>query len=354
MSNLNAFNNKRSSDFTIENNDKTEILYLHKIILSSNEYFNALFGDKFKNVDKLYFDNIDIPKMLIYYIYTEKSYIEIKDIQFNELIMVLSLANEWLMFDYMKSIVDEYMKHNNLDIKQLMSLNMYYKNILNDDRVKKIITDDIKYNMMNDELLKYKDIDIERLDLESKIILHTYFGNCEDINDLLKLYRYDLIYDVLKKLIPHSKDMYLIYSTFCNFVLSNKKYIINSLSEPCESLIGLDTEYYKIETIYPLILSVFKLLKILNFGCKSKNTKINIYNIQSSLNIKEPLIIIDRTDNSINGKYFYANVLNIKIDGHEVNVADKYKDVSIKIDVITNLIEREKKAIYTVKSRSYV
>jgi hypothetical protein len=332
-----AFNNKLSSDFTIENNDGTEVLYLHKIILSSNEYFNVLFGDKFKKVDKLCFDNINIPKLLTYYLYDKNVKIKINELQFNDLILVLSLANEWLMFDYVNNIVNEYLRYYMLNVEQLIELNKYCKDVFTDDKVKKIITDDIKRIISGDELLKYKNMDmenVENLDLESKIILYTNFKCFKKVDSLFKIYKYTDIYNTLVKLASLNKNAYDVYSDFYNFISKIDRIILDKSCKspnPYLSLNRMKTMGYIIESICPLSLRKIRTLNVETIRINNNTTEILINNIQSKISENSQIIIVDPIEYKTERKYSINDILKIKVNGIEVLSASKYKNIVIEI-----------------------
>jgi hypothetical protein len=354
MSNESAFNNKMFSDFTIENSSKTEILYLHKIILSSNEYFKVLFSDLFKDVNKLYFDNINIPKLLTYYIYAKdiNNLISINEVKFNELMLLLSLADEWLMFDYIKVIIDEYVKINDLKIDELIEISRYYENVFNIDKVRNIITEDIKINISNNELIKYRNINIEGFELESRIILYTYFERFEDVNQLLETHGYYPIYEIIKRF--SENNLFNEYMEFCNFMRNNQKtrlkeikdiYISHKLNS--KQVDNVQNKYHIIESIHPLSITFFRMLSMKTDIYRTINgIEINLYDIHIKINRKDSLVIIDKYN------YCLVNISKIKVNNIEVSSASKYKDVVIEID--RDPIMYKKLSIFILRKRTYV
>jgi hypothetical protein len=351
-----AFNNKISSDFTVENDDGTEVLHLHKIILLSNEYFNTLFSNNFKKVDKLCFDNIDVPRMLIYYIYTKKIDINIVDLYFDELIMILILANEWLMLDYVNNITIDYLNYFTPDIDQLMKLNIYCKDILTQDKAIKIINNDICKIVSGEHLLKYKDIiDIENLNLESKIILYTNFKEFKNLDLLFNKYKYKDIYDILIKLRNIDEKTYNIYSDFYNFTSKNVNNILDLSCELVESNILSRNSYnmkkkkYIIESIYPLSLRKLKLLRENSYVYRIKKSKekvVIIKDIQSKINKNDLLILADPINYMFERRCIIPNILKIKVNDIEVSSANKHETVVIEIDKTLDIDEMIMTFIY--------
>jgi hypothetical protein len=371
-----AFNNELFSDFIIENDNGTEVLYLHKIILQSNEYFKLLFSNNFKKVDKLCFNNLDIPRMLIYYIYVKKVNIKVEDLHFDELIIILTLAHEWLMNDYVNVIVNGYLHFITPNIDQLMKLSIYCKDIFTHDKVKKIINNDIHRVKSEEEFLKYENmdtLDIENLHLRPQIILYTYFKRFKDVNQLFKKHKCIDIYNILRELKSFNKKIYNIYSDFCDFISKNINNILDSSYESIKSDIlirnygGLRGKKYIIESIYPLSLRSLELLKEDSYVYRDKKTKekiVIIQDIQSKIDNDDSLILVNhicKVDPPFlslpNHEYYsrrecvFPEILKIKTNDIEVSSASKHENINI---IINSRLGMDKTAIVFVYKKAYL